>query len=134
MDSGSKVRVVFLTVHEDPDFARAASDSGAYAFVVKSRMAADLSRRFVRGRGRSGLVPSRFHCRVETQIWLSLLLLILTGRFDLPSLYNSCVLKLSFFFWRLSPEEFSCKKLRRRRPYLTTGIVLVRWIRTFQQR
>jgi len=42
MDSGSNVRVVFLTVHEDPDFARAASDSGAYAFVVKSRMAADL--------------------------------------------------------------------------------------------
>ena len=42
MDSGSKVRVVFLTVHEDPDFARAAADSGAYAFVVKSRMAADL--------------------------------------------------------------------------------------------
>jgi len=42
MDSGSKVRVVFLTVHEDPDFARAAADSGAYAFVVKSRMAVDL--------------------------------------------------------------------------------------------
>ena len=42
INGGSKVRVVFLTVHEDPDFARAAADSGAYAFVVKSRMAADL--------------------------------------------------------------------------------------------
>jgi DNA-binding NarL/FixJ family response regulator len=42
ISGGSKVRVVFLTVHEDPDFARAAADSGAYAFVVKSRMAADL--------------------------------------------------------------------------------------------
>lgn len=39
---GSKSRFVVLTVHEDPDFARAAADSGAFAFVVKSRMAADL--------------------------------------------------------------------------------------------
>jgi DNA-binding NarL/FixJ family response regulator len=42
VDSGSKVRVVFLTVHEDQDFARAAFASGAFGFVVKSQMAVDL--------------------------------------------------------------------------------------------
>jgi len=42
LKGGSKVRVVFLTVHEDPDFARAAAETGAFAFVVKSRMAVDL--------------------------------------------------------------------------------------------
>ena len=42
VDSGSKVRVVYLTVHEDQDFARAAFASGAFGFVVKSQMAADL--------------------------------------------------------------------------------------------
>jgi DNA-binding NarL/FixJ family response regulator len=42
IDSGSKVRVVYLTVHEDQDFARAAFASGAFGFVVKSQMAADL--------------------------------------------------------------------------------------------
>lgn len=42
IDSGSKVRVVYLTVHEDQDFARAAFASGGFGFVVKSQMAADL--------------------------------------------------------------------------------------------
>lgn len=42
MDHGSALKVVFLTVHEDPDFARAAFDSGALAYVVKSRLVSDL--------------------------------------------------------------------------------------------
>lgn len=40
---GSAVKVVFLTVHEDPDFVRAALATDALGYVVKSRMASDLS-------------------------------------------------------------------------------------------
>jgi DNA-binding NarL/FixJ family response regulator len=39
---GSAMRVVFLTVHEDPDFVRAALATGAFGYVVKSRMGSDL--------------------------------------------------------------------------------------------
>jgi DNA-binding NarL/FixJ family response regulator len=41
-DSGCRSKVVFLTVHEDYDFVRAAIGSGAQAYVVKSRLSADL--------------------------------------------------------------------------------------------
>ena len=40
---GSKAKTVFLTVHEDPDFVRAALHSGASGYVVKSQMATDLN-------------------------------------------------------------------------------------------
>ena len=40
---GSAAKVVFLTVHEDPDFVRAALATAALGYVVKSRMASDLS-------------------------------------------------------------------------------------------
>lgn len=40
--SGSKTRVVVLTVHEDQDFVRAALNRGVLGYVVKSRMASDL--------------------------------------------------------------------------------------------
>ena len=36
------VRVVFLSVHEDGDFVRAALETDALGYVVKSRMASDL--------------------------------------------------------------------------------------------
>ncbi len=39
----SKVGIVFLTVHEDPDFAREALATGALGFVVKPRLVTDLS-------------------------------------------------------------------------------------------
>ncbi len=39
----SEVRIVFLTVHEDPDFAREALATGALGFVVKPRLVTDLS-------------------------------------------------------------------------------------------
>ena len=39
----SKVRIVFLTVHEDPDFAREALATGALGYVAKPRLATDLS-------------------------------------------------------------------------------------------
>ena len=41
--AGSGVKIVFLTVHEDPDFLRAALDAGALGYVIKSRMVTDLS-------------------------------------------------------------------------------------------
>ena len=41
-ENGSKARVVFLTVNEDSDFVRAALNTGALGYVVKSRMASDL--------------------------------------------------------------------------------------------
>jgi DNA-binding NarL/FixJ family response regulator len=40
--AGCLSRLVFLTVHEDPDFAREAMALGADAYVVKSRLASDL--------------------------------------------------------------------------------------------
>jgi DNA-binding NarL/FixJ family response regulator len=36
------IRLVFLTVHEDPDYAQAARDAGGLGYVVKSRLASDL--------------------------------------------------------------------------------------------
>ena len=39
---GSSSKIVFLTVHQDPDFLEEALDSGGLAYVVKSRLALDL--------------------------------------------------------------------------------------------
>ena len=39
---GSTAKIVFLTVHEDPDYAHAALAAGAHGYVVKSRLACDL--------------------------------------------------------------------------------------------
>ena len=41
-ESGSRAKVVFLTVNEDSDFVRAALRTGALGYVLKSRMASDL--------------------------------------------------------------------------------------------
>lgn len=40
--NGSKAKIVFLSIHEDHDFVRAAFDAGASAYVIKRRMASDL--------------------------------------------------------------------------------------------
>ena len=40
--SGRKVKVIFLTAHEDPDYVEAAWSVGALGYVVKSRIATDL--------------------------------------------------------------------------------------------
>ena len=42
MESGSNARIVFLTVHEDPDFIEEAFAAGASGYVIKSRIASDL--------------------------------------------------------------------------------------------
>ena len=41
-DSGCTARIVFLTVHEDPDYVNAAMGAGGSAYVVKSRLSLDL--------------------------------------------------------------------------------------------
>jgi DNA-binding NarL/FixJ family response regulator len=43
-ESGSKAKVIFLTVHEDSDFLQAALNTGASGYVIKRRMASDLHR------------------------------------------------------------------------------------------
>jgi DNA-binding NarL/FixJ family response regulator len=43
-DSGVKVKIIFLTVHEDIDFVSAAFDIGASGYVFKSRVSQDLVR------------------------------------------------------------------------------------------
>lgn len=40
--SRSQTSVVFLTVHDDPDFVRAALKAGGSGYVVKAQMATDL--------------------------------------------------------------------------------------------
>ena len=40
--SGSKTKIVFLSIHEDLDFVRAAYAAGASAYVIKRRLANDL--------------------------------------------------------------------------------------------
>src|SRR5262245_36451808 len=41
--AGSQVKIIFLTVHEDADYVRSALRAGAQGYVVKSRLATDLS-------------------------------------------------------------------------------------------
>ncbi len=40
---GTAAKIIFLTVHDDPDFVRAALATGASGYVVKSRIATDLT-------------------------------------------------------------------------------------------
>jgi len=40
--SGSKAKIVFLSIHEDLDFVHAAFEAGASAYVIKRRMGRDL--------------------------------------------------------------------------------------------
>jgi DNA-binding NarL/FixJ family response regulator len=40
--AGSQAKIVFLTVHGDPDYVRAALAVGAVGYVVKCRLASDL--------------------------------------------------------------------------------------------
>jgi DNA-binding NarL/FixJ family response regulator len=40
--AGCRAKLVFLTVHDDPDYMRAALQAGGVAYVAKSRLASDL--------------------------------------------------------------------------------------------
>jgi len=41
-DSGCQAKIIFLTVHEDPDYVNAGMGAGGSAYVVKSRLSQDL--------------------------------------------------------------------------------------------
>ncbi len=41
-EAGVEARIVFLTVHDDPDFAREALEAGALGYVIKPRVTPDL--------------------------------------------------------------------------------------------
>jgi DNA-binding NarL/FixJ family response regulator len=41
-ESGSKAKIIFLTIHEDPDFVMAAFKAGASGYVFKPRIVSDL--------------------------------------------------------------------------------------------
>ncbi|HXZ28715.1 MAG TPA: response regulator transcription factor [Terriglobales bacterium] len=41
-EMGCRAKIVFLTVHENPDFIRAAFEAGASAYVFKSALGTDL--------------------------------------------------------------------------------------------
>jgi len=41
-DSGTRTKLVFLTIYGDPEFIRAAFAAGALGYVLKRRMATDL--------------------------------------------------------------------------------------------
>ncbi len=62
--SGSTAKVIFLTVHDDPDFVQAAFETGALGYVLKSRMASDL-RTAIKGVivGRSFISPT---CAIDS--------------------------------------------------------------------
>src|SRR5262245_9211124 len=64
---GSTAKIIILTIHEDLDFVRAAFNSGALGYVVKSRLGTDLytavnevlaGRKFVSSSVNSGIIPS----------------------------------------------------------------------------
>jgi DNA-binding NarL/FixJ family response regulator len=60
-EAGVKARIVFLTVHDDPEFAREALRAGALGYVIKSRIASDLLTAIEEAHaGRSFVSP---HCR-----------------------------------------------------------------------
>ena len=42
-ESGSRIQVVFLTIHDDIDYVSAALATGARGYIVKPRLASDLS-------------------------------------------------------------------------------------------
>ncbi len=41
-EDGAGLPIVFLTVHEDPEFAKEAIETGALGYVIKPRMVSDL--------------------------------------------------------------------------------------------
>ena len=41
-EGGSETRIVFLTVHDDPELAKWVQEAGALGYVIKPRMGSDL--------------------------------------------------------------------------------------------
>ena len=61
-NSGCASKIVFLSVHSDPDFVQACLSIGALAYVVKSRMATELVQAIVEAlAGHIFISPSLSH-------------------------------------------------------------------------
>jgi DNA-binding NarL/FixJ family response regulator len=56
--TGSRAKIVFLTVHSDPDYVRAALAAGAVGYVLKSELASDLLPCLRQAEGASPFVSS----------------------------------------------------------------------------
>jgi DNA-binding NarL/FixJ family response regulator len=41
--TGSRAKIIFLTVHEEPEYVRGSFETGASGYVVKPRLASDLA-------------------------------------------------------------------------------------------
>ncbi len=41
-EASAEARIIFLTVHDDPDYVREALEAGALGYVIKHRIASDL--------------------------------------------------------------------------------------------
>ena len=60
----SSVRIVFVTVHDDPDFLNEALEAGGLGYVIKTRLASDLLRATKEALlGRRFISPSLFEAR-----------------------------------------------------------------------
>jgi len=56
---GSKAKIIFLSVHEDPDFIKASVEAGVIGYVIKPRLASDLRLAIKRAiKGRSFVSPA----------------------------------------------------------------------------
>lgn len=101
-ESGLTTKIIFLTVHQDNDFVRAALETGALGYVVKSRMCTDL-RAAINGAmaGRLFISPS---C---TFIFRSEMVIATSGRFPAAAPLRNT----EFFLTR--PSDFRFRRSSR---------------------
>lgn len=68
-ETGSTAQIVFLTIHEDPDFVQAAFRTGALGYVIKRRMVSDLRLAIQAAlAGRKFISPMEFSGNREKQL------------------------------------------------------------------
>jgi DNA-binding NarL/FixJ family response regulator len=65
-ESGSTAKIIFLTIHEDPDFLVAALKAGASGYVVKPRMASDLRAAIKEVLAGRTYISSSLRCETKT--------------------------------------------------------------------
>ena len=67
-ESGSAAQIVFLTIHEDPDFVQAALKTGALGYVIKRRMVSDLRLAIQEALAGRRFISPMAPCGVENQL------------------------------------------------------------------
>lgn len=65
-EGGSTAKIIFLTIHEDPDFLVAALKAGASGYVVKPRMASDLRAAIMEVLAGRTYISSSLSCGTKT--------------------------------------------------------------------